>query len=76
MSAALKFNKVISELPQSLEPDAVYFVRTGDGFNMFVTDETGNVAFQMNPRPPALADNESFFVVSDGFDEFELTIIS
>lgn len=76
MSNALKFNKVISELPQLLEPDAVYFVRTGDGFNMFVTDETGNVAFEMNPRPPALADSESFLVVSDGFDEFQLTVVS
>jgi len=76
MADTLKFNKVISELPANLEANAVYFVRTGEGFDMFVTDETGNIAFQMNPQPPALADNENFFVVSDGYSEFSLTIIA
>lgn len=75
MTSSLKFKKVISELPQSLDKDTVYLVRTGEGFDMFVTDETGNVAFQINPNPVPLSENESFLTVSDGFGEFFLAVI-
>ena len=44
----LLFHKVIAALPVTLDPDAVYFVRTGAGFDLYVTDATGSVAYTQN----------------------------
>jgi hypothetical protein len=64
MADVIKFNKVISELPPVLEADAVYFVRTGEGFDMYVTDRTGSVAFRVNPMSPTVGQGEELFVVT------------
>lgn len=48
--ALLKVAKVVSTLPGVLEPDSIYLVRTGDGFDLFVVDSTGSVAYQPNRR--------------------------
>lgn len=42
--------KVVSALPAPLEPDTVYFVRSGLGFDIYVTDQTASVAFQTNTQ--------------------------
>lgn len=44
----LKVNKVISALPSSLEADSIYIVRVGAGFDMYVTDATGSIAYASN----------------------------
>ena len=41
-------HKVVSALPDPLEPDALYYVRTGAGFDMYLTDTTGVVAYTLN----------------------------
>ena len=46
--AVLRVSKVISALPVILEPDTIYYVRVGAGFDQYVTDSTGAVAFTQN----------------------------
>lgn len=40
--------KVVAALPDPLTPDTVYYVRTGEGFDIFVSDITGSTAHQLN----------------------------
>ena len=50
----VKFHKVISKLPDKLEPGAIYVVRTGGGIEMYVADATGKTAHGLNgPFTPA-----------------------
>lgn len=44
---AIRFSKVVSNLPQQLEPDTIYLVRAGDGFDLYCTDATGSIAYQI-----------------------------
>ncbi|MDH0334455.1 hypothetical protein [Metapseudomonas otitidis] len=45
--------KVVAALPATLEPDAVYYVRVGTGFDIYVTNSSGTVVAypsnQVNP---------------------------
>jgi hypothetical protein len=43
----IRFSKVVSNLPQQLEPDTIYLVRTGNGFDLYCTDTTGSIAYQI-----------------------------
>ena len=43
------FYKVVSSLPVTLEPDSLYAVRIGTGFDLYVTNSTGTVAHLINP---------------------------
>lgn len=45
---SLHIHKVISALPDPLEPDAVYAVRSGSGFDLYVADSTGTFAHRHN----------------------------
>lgn len=47
--------KVLSQLPATLEKDTVYFVRVGVGFEMVVTDSTGLLAYKHNFIQPDAA---------------------
>jgi hypothetical protein len=40
--------KVISALPGTLTPDTFYAVRTGAGFDLYMSDATGSVAHAIN----------------------------
>lgn len=53
--------KVVSTLPSTLEPDAVYYVRVGTGFDIYVTNSSGTVvAYPSNQvNPPAATQAES-----------------
>jgi hypothetical protein len=44
----LKVYKTVVSLPTVLEPNTIYAVRGGAGFDLFVTDLTGSVAFKPN----------------------------
>lgn len=46
--ATLKIHKVLSALPGTLEPNAIYFVRTGAGIDVYVTDSSGLIAYKHN----------------------------
>ncbi|MFG5864096.1 hypothetical protein [Metapseudomonas sp. CR1201] len=41
--AELKLFKVVASLPASLEPDALYLVRAGAGFDLYATNHAGTV---------------------------------
>ena len=47
--AVLEIRKVIGALPSPLEPHTLYAVRTGAGFDLFLSDMTGTVAHSINP---------------------------
>lgn len=44
----LKAHKVVASLPTTLEPNAIYAVRVGVGFDMYVADSTGTMAHKIN----------------------------
>jgi hypothetical protein len=56
--STLRVHKVVSSLPGTLQADAVYAVRVGAGFDLYITDSTGALAFQANgaPAPPTWTD--------------------
>ena len=43
-----KIEKSVSTLPAVLTADTVYAVRTGVGFDLYITDSTGAVAHALN----------------------------
>jgi len=44
----LKVYKTVVSLPASLEPNTVYAVRSGAGFDLYITDLTGSIAHKSN----------------------------
>lgn len=40
--------KTVSALPSQLEPNTMYFVRVGAGFDLYMSDATGQVAHKIN----------------------------
>lgn len=46
--ADVKFFKPVGALPALLQPDAFYIVRTGQGFDLYLTDHTGTVGHTLN----------------------------
>ena len=44
----IRFEKIVSRLPSELEPNTIYFVRVGTGFDLYVTDMTGKIANTIN----------------------------
>lgn len=45
---ALEFHKIVSSLPGTLEADSVYYVRVGDGFDLYAVNSAGTIAFKHN----------------------------
>jgi hypothetical protein len=45
----IKIDKVVANLPDPLVADTVYAVRSGTGFDLFISDATGTVAHAINP---------------------------
>lgn len=41
-------HKVVDKLPDTLDKNAVYAVRTGRGFDLYISDATGSVAHRPN----------------------------
>jgi len=44
----IKIDKVVSSLPSTLVANTVYAVRVGTGFDLYITDNTGATAHQIN----------------------------
>lgn len=51
----------VTELPQTLTPNTLYFVRSGDGFDIMLSNSAGTAAYPQN-QP----------VVESGVDQFLL----
>ncbi len=51
--AHVKFHKYVAALPAQLDPDAIYYVRAGAGFDMYVTNGSGEIsAYPLNRATP------------------------
>lgn len=63
----VSLTKVIANLPPVLEPDALYAVRAGTGFDLYFTDMTGATAHKINggsdglPTPDRIDDSDSVY---------------
>ena len=47
-NAVAKLHKVVSSLPGTLEVNSVYFVRVGTGFDVYLTNAGGTIAYGLN----------------------------
>lgn len=66
--AIIEFGKYISQLPTNLKPNTIYLVRTGQGFDLYATDITGNNALKINPPLPMQQKGSSLlFGTGDNF---------
>ncbi len=68
--AQFKTHKYVAALPPELEADAIYFVRAGDGFDLYVTNTSGTVvAYGLNKAgvPGTFVDWEPVTAVGTGF---------
>ncbi|CAH1044561.1 hypothetical protein [Halomonas sp. TD01] len=65
--AEFRAEKVVSTLPNVLVPDTVYYVRTGEGFDIYVSDATGAVAHKQNNAPASELDAEAIDQVRSTF---------
>lgn len=57
MTEDFKASKLILNLPSSLEPNTSYWVRRGDGFDLFLSDVTGRIAHKLNSGSEPLIEN-------------------
>ena len=48
MVNAFRPEKAIGSPPSTLTPNAIYFVRVGNGIMIYVSDATGSVAYPIN----------------------------
>jgi len=46
--STFRAHKVVSTLPSVMEPDAIYAVRVGEGFDLYITDNAGLIAHRVN----------------------------
>jgi hypothetical protein len=44
----VKFYKTVVALPTTLEPNTMYAVRVGEGFDFYLSDLTGSIAYKIN----------------------------
>lgn len=49
--AQVKFHKYVAALPAQLEADTLYFVRSGVGYDLYVTNHGGTIAAYRNNAP-------------------------
>lgn len=46
--SASRAHKLVAALPDPLEPNALYLLRAGAGFDLYASDQTGSVAHKLN----------------------------
>jgi len=67
--SAVRFHKVVGSLPGTLEANSVYFLRTGAGFSIHITNDLGQVeAYNLNTSSVAPESNAYWDFVYDGDD--------
>lgn len=65
--------KVISSLPAILQANTLYFVRTGSGFDLYCSDQTGSIAHKLNDGDAPIQ-RESFLLRSANTGSVALTL--
>jgi len=73
--SVFKIHKVIGSLPASVDPDCLYLVRTGAGFDLYVSDTTGAVAHALNGGSATGGISDLLSVPLARQDHFEYTIV-
>lgn len=67
--SAVKFHKVVGSLPGTLEANSVYFLRTGAGFSIHITNDLGQVeAYNLNTSSVAPESSAYWDFVYNGDD--------
>ena len=46
--SAFRAHKLVVASPEPLEPNALYLLRAGAGFDLYASDQTGSVAHKLN----------------------------
>lgn len=73
--SVFKIQKVIGSVPGTIEPDCIYLVRTGAGFDVYVSDTTGGVAHILNGGTGAsINDLLSIPLVDPGDVDYFITV--
>lgn len=65
MTDLFKTSKVISALPSVIEPNTTYWVRTGLGFDLYLSDSTGGTVHKINGTPPYIPVPYNFTITGD-----------
>ena len=65
MTDLFKTSKVISALPSVIEPNTTYWVRTGLGFDLYLSDSTGATVHKINGTPPYIPVPYNFTITGD-----------
>lgn len=61
-----KIYKEISTVPSNISSDSMYAVRTGPGFDLYLTDTTGAVAYKINSTSISSVEDNLVEMTSDG----------
>ena len=61
-----KIYKEISTVPSNISSDSMYAVRTGLGFDLYLTDTTGSVAYKINSTSISSVEDNLVEMTSDG----------
>jgi hypothetical protein len=59
----IKFYKTVVSLPDTLEANTMYAVRVGEGFDFYISDLTGSIAYKTNP----VESEKTVTLYQDGF---------
>ena len=61
-----KIYKEISTVPSNISSDSMYAVRTGPGFDLYLSDTTGSVAYKINSSSISSVEDNLVEMTSDG----------
>lgn len=61
-----KIYKEISTVPSNISSDSMYAVRTGPGFDLYLSDTTGSVAYKINNTNVSSVEGNLVEMTSDG----------
>ena len=67
--STVRFHKVVGSLPGALEANSVYFLRTGAGFSIHITNDLGQVeAYNLNTSSVAPESSAYWDFIYEGED--------
>lgn len=61
-----KIYKEISTVPSEISSDSMYAVRTGPGFDLYLSDTTGTVAYKINSTSISSVEDNLVEMTSEG----------
>lgn len=62
----LKIYKEIGGVPSNFGADSIYAIRTGPGFDLYMTDTTGSVSYKINNTNVSSVEGNLVEMTSDG----------